>query len=184
LKAEDTQMKKINKRNNKFASSLIDSFTNFKGKIMETAGQKLLNDKIAAFRNSKHEQYGNLGSSPVEEEGEENNGEWAERLEEDDWFFGQVFDVFSSLIKRPGEIAQNLAQKEDDHIVIGCVDLCEAQEAGSIILNVQAFVAIVSSILFWVGSQDILVDAFDPSLTRELAFSGIGLVLVFVTDTV
>jgi hypothetical protein len=96
--------------------------------------------------------------------------------------------TLSSLITSPGFAMKKLIIKEDeeDDVVkfLGFIDLCKRDELASVLINIQAGVAITSSIMFWVGSQDVLTNAmFSPSLMREILFTLFGVVLLGITDT-
>jgi hypothetical protein len=79
-----------------------------------------------------------------------------------------------------------IKEDEEDDVVkfLGFIDLCKRDELASVLINIQAGVAITSSIMFWVGSQDVLTNAmFSPSLMREILFTLFGVVLLGITDT-
>jgi hypothetical protein len=92
-------------------------------------------------------------------------------------------DVLKLMLQKPGVLIRQLIRDDNRVLSIAGLKVCASHDAGHVLLAIRAFVAIVSSILFWVGAQDYLLSAFEPSLDREVWFSIIGLVLIIVTDT-
>ncbi len=109
-----------------------------------------------------------------------------------DNFCKELYRYFGNILSRavlsPGSLLKSLILNDnpDEYVIkmFGCLDLCKKGEIETILLNIQAAVAIISSIMFWVGSQDLLTNVFfAPSLTRELIFSFMGLITLGITDT-